>query len=94
MNQEWKDEVDSLLLAPQQQEKTGKNGGVFTRDERLLEVYWNREESEFEIVSHSGYQRRSTITDIEDVGMCAPIHPTVFVLILPNQAVVAVKVWI
>jgi WD repeat-containing protein 35 len=79
MSQEWKDEVDSLLMSPQQKADTaGTKLATFTRDERLLEIYWNKEDAEFEIVSHSGYHRRSTITDIEDVSyVCSPFIPSV-----------------
>ena len=77
MNQEWKEEVDSLLLAPQQK-VPGSQSGKWTRDERLLEIYWNKDEQEFEIVSHSGYHRTSTITNIEDVSyVCSPFIPDI-----------------
>ena len=77
MNPDWKDEVDSLLLSPNKH-KTGSQAtsSTWTRDDRLLEVFWNESRHIFEIVSHSGYQRVSTITEIEDVSyVCSPSIP-------------------
>jgi hypothetical protein len=72
MNPDWKDEIDSLLLATKSKSATK----TWTRDERLLEIFWNEGRQEFEIVSHSGYSRISTITEIEDVSyVCSPTIP-------------------
>ncbi len=80
MKAEWKDEVDTLLLAPNSHKSrtagASSSSSSWSRDERLLEVFWNAEEQEFEIVSHSGYSRKSTITDVEDVSyVCSPCIP-------------------
>jgi WD repeat-containing protein 35 len=57
----------------------GGRGGErneWSRDELLLEVFWNESLHRFEIVSHSGYARHSTVTDIEDVSyVCSPCIP-------------------
>jgi hypothetical protein len=79
MNPDWKNEIDSLLLAPLVH-TYGSNGkpetSQYTRDERLLEVFWDEDSQAFQIASHSGYQRISTITNIEDVSyVCSPCVP-------------------
>tara|TARA_B110000091_G_C13776777_1_gene459212 strand:+ start:262 stop:1716 length:1455 start_codon:yes stop_codon:yes gene_type:complete len=74
MHSAWKNEIDSFLLAPAKLNSTHVE--THTRDERLLEVFWNEPSQTFEITSHSGYSRESTITNIEDVSyVCSPCIP-------------------
>ena len=78
MKKEWKDQIDSLLLSPYKNKKITWDTASrpCTRDELLLEVFWNESFHRFEIVSHSGYNRTSTVTDIEDVSyVCSPCIP-------------------
>ena len=85
-----KEEVDGVLYAPGA--KTGYSdvpptattsapGSVvlFNTDpmsDHLLEVFWIEEKKFFKLLSGNGYERRSAVTDVEDVSyVCSPYIP-------------------